>query len=199
MDIFGNDTPWQRTKFPQPKDRTPVKEIHRWPNTKWAAVTRPRQQGTRIAMPTTTEMEHAPLHNGISQVKAALANKHRRRSRKVAIVNGHAQAITWKQWISRFPLRHAPLAWEPPWHITQDLITIVKSEVWTICYCSSLGHESMACAVCLPLFIWIHCECVIWSYCFVEHSFTGIIAPNLVPSLTWSITNLPGILLTFDT
>ena len=51
-------------------------------------------------MPTTTEMEHAPLHNGISQVKAALANEHRRRSRKVAIVNGHAQTITWKQWIS---------------------------------------------------------------------------------------------------
>ena len=44
-------------------------------------------------------MGHAPLRNGISQVKAAPANKHRRRSRKI-IDSGHAQVITWKQWIS---------------------------------------------------------------------------------------------------
>ena len=77
--------PLTKDKSPQPNDRTPVKEIHRCPNTKWAAVTQPRQQGTRIAIPTTSEMGHAPLHNGISQVKAALANKHRRRSRKVKL------------------------------------------------------------------------------------------------------------------
>ena len=36
------------------------------------------------------------------------------------------------------------------------LIIIIKSEVWTITHCLGLGHETMVCAVCLSLFLWIN-------------------------------------------
>ena len=35
------------------------------------------------------------------------------------------------------------------------LIIIIKSEVWTIIHCLGLGHETMVCAVCLSIFLWI--------------------------------------------
>ena len=45
------------------------------------------------------------------------------------------------------------------------LITIIKSEVWTITHCLGLGHETMVCAVCLSIFLsrqWlllsVHCN-----------------------------------------
>ena len=34
------------------------------------------------------------------------------------------------------------------------LITIIKSEVWTIIHCLGLGHGTMVCAVCLSIFLW---------------------------------------------
>ena len=33
------------------------------------------------------------------------------------------------------------------------LITIIKSEVWSITHCLGLGHEKMVCAVCLSIFL----------------------------------------------
>ena len=51
-------------------------------------MTRPKQQGTRIERPTMAEMGDAPLHNGISQVKAALVNKHRRQPRIMVMHKG---------------------------------------------------------------------------------------------------------------
>ena len=33
------------------------------------------------------------------------------------------------------------------------LIIIIKSEIWTITHCLGLGHETMVCAVCLPIFL----------------------------------------------
>ena len=39
------------------------------------------------------------------------------------------------------------------------LIIIIKSEVWTITHCLGLGHETMVCAVCLFIFLWI-CDMV---------------------------------------
>ena len=35
------------------------------------------------------------------------------------------------------------------------LIIIIKSEVWTITHCLWSGHETMVCAVCLFVFLWI--------------------------------------------
>ena len=35
------------------------------------------------------------------------------------------------------------------------LITIIKSAVWTITHCLGLGNETMVCAVCLFIFLWI--------------------------------------------
>ena len=35
-----------------------------------------------------------------------------------------------------------------------DLIIIIKSEVWPICHCLVLGHETMVCVVCLSIFLW---------------------------------------------
>ena len=34
-----------------------------------------------------------------------------------------------------------------------SLIIIVKSEVWPICHCLGLGHETIVCAVCLSTFL----------------------------------------------
>ena len=35
------------------------------------------------------------------------------------------------------------------------LVIIIKSEVWPICHCLQFGHETMVCAVCLCIFLWI--------------------------------------------
>ena len=35
------------------------------------------------------------------------------------------------------------------------LIIIIKSEVWTITHYLGLGHETMVCAVCLSIFLWL--------------------------------------------
>ena len=35
------------------------------------------------------------------------------------------------------------------------LIIIIKSEVWTITHCLGLGHETMVCAVCLSIFLFM--------------------------------------------
>ena len=35
------------------------------------------------------------------------------------------------------------------------LIIIIKPEVWIINHCLGLGHETMVCAVCLTMFLWI--------------------------------------------
>ena len=35
------------------------------------------------------------------------------------------------------------------------LIIIIKPEVWTITHCLGLGHETMVCAVCIFVFLWI--------------------------------------------
>ena len=46
------------------------------------------------------------------------------------------------------------------WHgwenILLCLIIIIKSEVWTIIHCLGLVHETMVCAVCLFMFLWIN-------------------------------------------
>ena len=36
------------------------------------------------------------------------------------------------------------------------LITIIKSEVWPICHCLGLGNETVVCAVCLFIFLYIN-------------------------------------------
>ena len=35
-----------------------------------------------------------------------------------------------------------------------DFIVIIKFEVWPICICLGLGHETMVCAVCLSIFLY---------------------------------------------
>ena len=34
------------------------------------------------------------------------------------------------------------------------LIIIIKLEVWPVCHCLGLDHETMVCAVCLFIFLW---------------------------------------------
>ena len=65
-----------------------------------------------------------------------------------------------------------------------DLI-IIKSEVWPICHCLGLGHETMICAVYLSIFLflyhlyhkptawcWIHCVTTVWhELCFLLIDF----------------------------
>ena len=49
-----------------------------------------------------------------------------------------------------------PLRWSRE-YIYFCLTIIIISEVWTITHCLGLGHETMVCAVCLSIFLWI-CE-----------------------------------------
>ena len=41
-------------------------------------------------------------------------------------------------------------------NIYTGLIIIIKSEVWNITHCLGSGHETMVCAVCLFVFLWIN-------------------------------------------
>ena len=41
------------------------------------------------------------------------------------------------------------------WKCVLHLIIIIKPEVWTINHCLGLGHETMVCAVCLTMFLWV--------------------------------------------
>ena len=43
------------------------------------------------------------------------------------------------------------------------LIIIIKSEVWPICHCLWLGHETMVCTVCHEIIV-----CAVYSYIFIH-------------------------------
>ena len=49
------------------------------------------------------------------------------------------------------------------WPVKREMFpfddVIINSEVWTICLCVGLGHETMVCAVCLSVFCWF-----LWLY-----------------------------------
>ena len=77
------------------------------------------------------------------------------------------------------------------------LIIIIKPEVWIINHCLGLGHETMVCAVCLTMFLWI---CDMTRLLRGTFHVLVVFAPNLVLChLTCSITILLGTLLMSDT
>ena len=57
---------------------------------------------------------------------------------------------TWGCVFSVYPF---PLWWLKEYILC--LISIIKSEAWTITHCLGLGHETMVCAVCVYVFLWI--------------------------------------------
>ena len=92
---------------------------------------------------------------------------------------------------SAYPIR---LSWL--WECVLYLIIIIKSKVWIVNHCLGLGHETMVCAVCLNMFLWI---------CDMTRLLRGtfyvlvVFAPNLVLChLACSITILLATLLTID-
>ena len=77
------------------------------------------------------------------------------------------------------------------------LIIIIKPEVWIINHCLGLGHETMVCAVCLTMFLWI---CDMTRLLRGTFHVLVVFAPNLVLChLACSITILLGTLLMSDT
>ena len=77
------------------------------------------------------------------------------------------------------------------------LIIIIKPEVWIINHCLGLGHETMVCAVCLTMFLWI---CDMTRLLRGTFHFLVVFTPNLVLChLACSITILLGTLLMSDT
>ena len=50
------------------------------------------------------------------------------------------------------------------------LIIIIKSQVWTICHCLGLGHETMICTVCLSLWDY-HVMNTVNCDLYVKHSY----------------------------
>ena len=77
------------------------------------------------------------------------------------------------------------------------LIIIIKPEVWILNHCLGLGHETMVCAVCLTIFLWI---CDMTRLLRGTFHVLVVFAPNLVLChLACSIAILLGTLLTSDT
>ena len=92
---------------------------------------------------------------------------------------------------SAYPIR---LTWL--WECVLYLIIIIKSEVWIINHCLGLGHETMVCAVCLTMFLWI---CDMTRLLRGTFHVLVVFAPNLVLChLACSITILLATLLTID-
>ena len=60
------------------------------------------------------------------------------------------------------------------------LIIIIKSEVWTITHCLGLGHETMVCAECLSVFLWICDMAGLFRGTFVSWWYL----PRIWPSVT---------------
>ena len=63
---------------------------------------------------------------------------------------------------------------------TLCLIIIIESEVWTIIHCVGLGHETMVCAVCLSIFLWIRDMAILLRETFVSWWYL----PRIRPSVT---------------
>ena len=78
------------------------------------------------------------------------------------------------------------------------LITIIKSEVWTITHCLELGHETMVSAVCLSIFLclWTHSIC----YRYVVSSFRQSLFPEFQqqPQYEYAKDHYSDLHLTFD-
>ena len=60
------------------------------------------------------------------------------------------------------------------------LIIIIKSEVWTVTHCLGLGHETMVCAVCFSIFLWIRDMAGLLRGTFVSWWYL----PRIWPSVT---------------
>ena len=58
---------------------------------------------------------------------------------------------------SAYPIR---LSWL--WECVLYLIIIIKSEVWIVNHCLGLGRETMVCAVCLTMFLFIIFHLLFW-------------------------------------
>ena len=71
-----------------------------------------------------------------------------------------------------------------------NLIIIIKSEVWPICHCLWLGHETMVCALCFSIFL---------DACFDKNLILGclwllVFVLNILILGIWcsTIPHLPG-------
>ena len=112
----------------QAKDRRPVKEINRCPNTEWAAVTRPHSRRPEH------QRRQRPKWDMLHCI-TALARLRPHSQTKTEV--GHIRLL-WSctgdhlktiYFVWRSPLKHAPLTWEPPWHVTQDRFTYGNNDM----------------------------------------------------------------------
>ena len=69
---------------------------------------------------------------------------------RLSIFSSYPLYIIWGCVFSVYPF---PLWWLREYILC--LIIIIKSEVWTIIHCLGLGHETMVCAVCLSIFLFL--------------------------------------------
>ena len=79
-----------------------------------------------------------------------------------------------------------PLWWMREY--TLCLIIIIKLQVWTIIHCLGLGHETMACAVCLSIFLCCVVSIFLWI-CYMARLLPGTFVswwymPRICPSVT---------------
>ena len=81
-------------------------------------------------------------------------------------------------WACVFSVYSFPLWWLRKYRLC--LIIIIKSEVWTIIHCLGLGHETMLCAVCLSIFLWVRDMARLLRGTFVSWWYL----PRIWPSVT---------------
>ena len=62
---------------------------------------------------------------------------------------------------------------------SQNLVNIIKSEVWTITNYLGLGHDTMICAVCLSIFVLRQCGLKHWKcilcVCLILHTYHFVV------------------------
>ena len=75
------------------------------------------------------------------------------------------------------------------------LIIIIKSEVWTVTNWLGLGHETMVCAVCLSifLFLWWQLYIITWGHLTVQSRiYQGVIESFIAFGLSGDTESHPG-------
>ena len=67
------------------------------------------------------------------------------------LIMGAKALFQYKDHLSRYGIK---IKIKIKWSWDHLIFIIIKSEVWTITHCLGLGHETMASAVCLSIFLW---------------------------------------------
>ena len=73
-----------------------------------------------------------------------------------------------------------------------DLINNIKSEIWPICHCLGLGHETMACAVCLSILLLHPLDHIEWLFITGFDKFCKVSIHDVQYNMSWNVIAKPA-------